>query len=82
MTCDTINNVCKLSRADPANRMEWRKKLRTNMCDPLCGTANDDDVWSTALVVCVVSNHGVYHMTNIQYCIEGNCGCCVKHFVD
>ena len=21
----------KLSRADPANRMEWRKKLRTNI---------------------------------------------------
>ena len=31
---DTINNDlrhCKLSRADPANRMEWRKKLRTNI---------------------------------------------------
>ena len=30
---DTINNDLrhwKLSRADPANRMEWRKKLRTN----------------------------------------------------
>ena len=31
---DTINNDLrhwKLSRADPANRMEWRKKLRTNI---------------------------------------------------
>ena len=31
---DTINNDlrhCKLSRADPANRMEWRKKLRINI---------------------------------------------------
>ena len=31
---DTINNDlrhCKLSRADPANRMEWRKKLGTNI---------------------------------------------------
>ena len=31
---DTINNDLrhwKLSRADPTNRMEWRKKLRTNM---------------------------------------------------
>ena len=31
---DTINNYLrhwKLSRADPANRMEWRKKLRTNI---------------------------------------------------
>ena len=30
----TINNDLrhwKLSRADPANRMEWRKKLRTNI---------------------------------------------------
>ena len=31
---DTINNDLrhwKLSRADPAKRMEWRKKLRTNI---------------------------------------------------
>ena len=31
---DTINNdfkICKLTRVDPANRIEWRKKLRTNM---------------------------------------------------
>ena len=31
---DTINNDLrhwKLSSADPANRMEWRKKLRTNI---------------------------------------------------
>ena len=31
---DTFNNDLrhwKLSRADPANRMEWRKKLRTNI---------------------------------------------------
>ena len=30
---DMINNLrhWKLSRADPANRMEWRKKLRTNI---------------------------------------------------
>ena len=31
---DTINNDLrrwKLLRADPANRMEWRKKLRTNI---------------------------------------------------
>ena len=31
---DTINDDCKnwkLTWADPANRIEWRKKLRTNM---------------------------------------------------